>query len=492
MINFVGNLRASVVFGVLGAGFIGYLAYRAIRRWVADRCQTTKKVDKLAGESIKEGKSPPPSYKKPLVLADTLAIGEGQIKMGQGEYIVFHRFEDGSTKAASFEQFDPIYEILINHSPASLIKNGKSLEECQNRHELIRSELKKIDETLEAIFIPKTLYELFFVKKCIKEDQKNNKICEWIEPSRHSFGERIEDKSELLEIEKENEARRAQKKCWHVRCIKDTGNDQDSEIKKVVFRLNKALFKAFEPSSEGFTFEQLSSMTEGVTDDLKAYHEECMGKYKTWKNGEIGVSLLANTCTPGPTTNFGYDSSEGSIAFMGIKDERDAEIIKNAVALECSEIAKHSLFLYRGSQFEKDATHYHYDKKVFPYSLSYGSGLFAGCVYDGGATAFYFMCQKKNNAYTIPVSYDALNLSPFFVPDMHTVNGLLGFGDRVQSRTKLWKGIEEKNLMGLRNFNGPACQVKKDLIRSDLTQEEFIKEFSDYKSQAIQLKSKDL
>ena len=58
-------------------------------------------------------------------------------------------------------------------------------EKCANRYELIKIKLKEIDETLEAVFVPRTLYELIFIRECIKEDLDHKNPCQFLNPEFH-------------------------------------------------------------------------------------------------------------------------------------------------------------------------------------------------------------------------------------------------------------------------------------------------------------------
>lgn len=133
---------------------------------------------------------------------------------------------------------------------------------------------------------------------------------------------------------------------------------------------------------------------------------------------------------------------------MGIRNETDAQIIRDAIAFECSKIAVHSLFLYRGSDFQKDSAS-SLPEQDKPYSLSYGSSLFAGCLYDGGATAFHYMRNEKN-AYAVPLAFHQLDDSPFFVPTTHPVAQLSGDGEIFHARTKAWKDFDLLKIGGMK------------------------------------------
>jgi len=194
------------------------------------------------------------------------------------------------------------------------------------------------------------------------------------------------------------------------------------------------------------------------------------------------VKEISSCSTPGPTTNFGFESTKGSIKPMGIRNETDAQII-DAIALDCSKIAQHSLFLYRGADLQKDSISCWSDKDT-PYSLSYGSSLFAGCLYDGGATAFHYM-RNRRNAYAIAVPFDQLNDSPFFIPTTHTVAQLFGDGETFHARTKAWKDFDMEKIGGM---NIGANGHMRDHLKSNLSKEALNTQFKTYKNKAFQLK----
>ncbi len=436
---------------------------------IITNCQNTEEVDQIAQKKIIEGKIIS-DFPKPFTnIISDLEISADKVTVGQGEYVVFHKLPTGEKHHLSRETFEYVYKVLLQHSPAFLINCGaeRASENCANRYELLMTKLKEIDPTLEAFFVPKTLYELIFIRKCIQEDLKNKGICELLSPSIHKKAELCEDfLKEINEI-------KLQRKCWHLCCFRDAGDNEHVGVKDVTFRLNKAIFKAFNPSSEGFSHQEFSFFTEKEIDFLKGHHKHYC---------ETSEAELIYSCnTPGPTTSFGFDVRR--IKPMGIRNENDAQIIRKAVALDCSKIAQHSLLLYRGADFQIDSTSYCNNKNT-PYSLSYGSSLFAGCLYDGGATAFYYMRNEKN-AYAIPLFFDQINNSPFFVPTTHSVAQLFGLGEIFHARTKAWKDFDLEKIMGVdMGVNGHI----RDHLKSDLNQEDLNAQFETYKSIAFQLK----
>lgn len=456
-----------------GVAILGYLGYRLVHR-IINKCQKTEKIDQVVKEQLSSKHSSIQTQSSLKNRVDKLE----KITMGQGEYIVFHKLRNGKKQPVSPKTFEKVYKILNQYSPAAIINSGSedANEKCANRYELIKAELKKIDPTLEAVFIPKTLYELFFIRKCIREDLKHHEICPLLNRAYHKMG----NEGKQQEIE-------AIRKCWHINYLTNKGDNikdnQNTGVKAVAYRLNQTIFKVLDPSSEGFTLQVLSSFTEDKIDFLKKHYNDCLMAKAKQDRGE-DIEYIFDPKTPGPTTNFGAESQYGSIRPMGICNDQDAQIIRNAVALDCSQIAKHSFLLFRGADFQEDSVFDEKDKTV-PYSLSFGSSLFAGCLYDGGATPFHYMRHKKKSGYVIAVSFDKLNDSPFFIPTTNTVAQLSGEGEIFHARTKAWKGFDLQKMQGLGGTNSHI----RDHLKSNFSREELDMSFREYKDKAIQLKS---
>lgn len=481
MINLPKLLKEHVPLYVCGLSLavLGYIGYHIVR-WIINKCQRTEKIDQVKRENFNNQE--PSLDSKPLVnRVSHLEINLDKVTIGQGEYVVFHKLPTGEKQQLSPETFDQVYKVLLQHSPIALVNSRfeKASEEYANRYEVIKAKLKEIDPTLEAIFVPRTLYELIFIRKCIQEDLKYKEICPLLDKKirDHIQQSRFikmtpEERNKCLE---KNGFLINKRKCWHLCYFTEFGDNEHVGVKKIAYRLNKLIFKAFDPPSEGFTHQEFAAFAEKEIEFLKTHYK---------KQREI-ASILSSEA-PGPTTHFCCDSTAGIIAPMGIRNETDAQIIRNAITLDCSKIAQHSLFLYRGADFEKDSTSCWRDNDT-PYSLSYGSSLFAGCLYDGAATAFHYM-RKGKNAYAISVPFNQLNDSPFFVPTTHTVTQLFSDGEIFHARTKVWKDFDMKNIRGLWGSNVRIRNHIRNHLQSNLNQEELNTQFKTYKSKAFQLK----
>lgn len=403
-------------------------------------------------------------------------VSRGKITMGQGEYAVFHKLPTGEKRPLSSETFEKVYKILLRHSPFALASK------CADRYELLIANLKKIDPTLEAVFISRTLYELVFVRKCIQEDLRQESFCPELDYQKISpeiFGNNEGRYLDFLRVRNEDRLRR---KCWHVCYFTDVGENEHIGVKNVAYRLNNIVLKAFDPPSGGFTYQELSVLAEKEIEFLKNHYKNGLNVLQGWLKGKTVKSIIDCNAS-GPAINFCFDSVRGSIKPLGIRNEKDAQIIRDAVALDCSRIAQRSFFLYRGAELQKDSVSC-WDNENVPYSLSYGSSLFAGFLYDVGATAFYFM-RNGENGYAVPVPFDQVNSSVFFAPTTHFVAQLFGDGEIFHGRTKAWKGFDVMKIAGV---NSGKNSHKRDHLSSDLSKEELHAQFKAYKSKAIQLK----
>lgn len=483
----------------LGLAIVGYLGVHAVRKIIA-KCQKTQKIDALAQKNLNQPQAPQQPQNKPLPvthlnaqnahkpllakpqvqqpmpmidLSANLAISSDPISLGQGEYLVFHQSEEGTIKQLSEETFEKVYEVLLQYNPKVMV------DQQENRHALLQEALQKIDPTLTAVFVPKTLYELVFIRKCISEDIKHNSICDRVSRKIHktSLATFKGDEAKFAKFQETQNADKIKRKCWHVCYFQDAGDDQHAGVKEIAKRLNKTLCKNLQPRAAGFTYQQMKTFVENELDFLKTHYETT--KQKQANNEDF----LWDSDTPGPTTNFSVDSNYVGVHPMGIRDDKAAQIVLNALALECSDIAKRSLFLFRGSEFQKDAV---VSGRGIPYTLSYGTGLFSGCIFDGGATAFKFMRADYNSsAHAIPVPYDQIEQSPFYIPKTHTVTQLFGDGEIFHARSKVHRDADIKSILG---FHGFGKTYNREPLRSYQTQDELIASFQNYKAQAIQMR----
>jgi hypothetical protein len=436
-----------------------------------------------------------------------------KVTCGQGEYVVFHAHADGTRSVVSKDTFEKVYQIFNEYRPMAIAQRRSLafMDEIDHRYDLIRAEVKALDPTLEVVFIPRTLYELFFIRKCIREDLKHGDICPY---SNLALVESMKHRNQCVQ---------RRDKCWHLCCFTDFGDDNDVGVKEVAFRLNKAIVKALSPPIDGLTKQAVLDSVKEHIEFLKGLHIEVAASIKTWrfswsrlynllqkfvkrvyedfyklifsekKSMEGAVAEAENESQqekkhyrinlhdihyPVMTANFFHESDE--YCSMSVCNGDDEQLIDNAVLLECSEIAKLSFLLYRGSAYKQDST----CEDGSLHSLSFGTSLFAGCVHDVQATAFYYMKQKRLFGYAISIPFDQLERAPFVVPSSHTVSQLFGCGEVFHSRTKAWRGCDLHKVSGM--YGGDIYE--KEYLRSDLDKDELEQKFQEYRGRAIVLK----
>ncbi len=173
------------------------------------------------------------------------------ITLGYGEYIAFHDPRNNESKILSRETFDQVYKIFNENSLGVI-------EGQLNRYELIKEKVKKIDPTLEIVFIPRTLYELISIRKCILEDLKCGP-CSQLNPMEHKKSlEHYEGDEKKYELFLSNqEAKRRKRNCWHLSYFEDAGDNNHPGVKDVAYRLNQLIVKMMVPNGEGFTINKI-------------------------------------------------------------------------------------------------------------------------------------------------------------------------------------------------------------------------------------------
>lgn len=452
--------------GTLGTVVLGYLGYHAVR-WIIQRCSRTYKIDRIASNLFNNQNN--------------------LITMGQGEYIVFHQSSTGEKRGLSPELYERAFQVLVQYSPGAIMQReaADASQICADRYNVLKTKLKEIDPTLEAAFVPKTLYEMVYLKQCIEEDVNADKVCPLLDRGKHPFAFKKFQSLKVVNNEQEYKAFFENRKCWHLNFFPDhQEHHNEPGIINIASRLNQIMLNTFNPSSQGFTYQQLSTFTENHINFLKTHHNS-----RAWFINPTKEDLAKHNCEnihlwPGPAINFAIRNTYQSSQPMGIRDDADARIIRHAIALECSAIAQHSLFIFRGSNYKKDLPVSASDKAK-AYSLSYGS-LFAGALFDAGATAFTYMRRNHLNAYALPIPLDHLaNDSPFFIPAHHTLVGMCGGGETFHTRTKGWNNFDVKNFAGM---NIRHHQETLDHLKSNMSQNELIRSFLTIKRRAIHLK----
>lgn len=410
-------------------------------------------------------------------------IKDDNIQQGYGEYIVFHQSENTS-RSPNRETFEGAYEIFNDYLPATVMNRGpesRAMHDSINRYNIIRERIKSIDASLEVAFIPRTLYEMFLLRKCIQEDLKNKSICPFTDGNNFikkaqdfkrtqgTYEEYLKTYEEYL---KKCSEVRTKRKCWHL-CFFDNADNynNDSGVKEIAFRLNRKMVKTFSPTSGGFTYQKFVEFAENEITFFKTHFE----------NGKKGNQKVFSINHINPTTNFGFEG--GRIHYsMAVKDNND-QVIREAVALECSMAAHHCFFIYRGANFVADYSPCIKKGQERLRSLSYGSSLFAGSVFDPTATVFYYVKQTKD-VYAIAIPFNQLHTSPFYIPPTNAIVQLFSIGEFFHARSKAWSDYDVLQLSGI---FGEKNSDRRAHLKSKLSKDEFLDQLRCYMSESIHL-----
>ena len=347
---------------------------------------------------------------------DQLKVSEAQVQAGYGEYVVF--------------SLDPGFEITEEvfaqaHGVISELKT-LPLEGGQIRGLMIQEAINGIDTHCKVAFIPRTLFELEFIRAGIEEEMKAKKICQLNYRRTHEW------------IRREGEKGVELPSCWHpLSAERHEVFASHPQLPHLAFRFNRHLCERFKP--QGFFLgKQLVMKMEDIIHYFqhhsRVFPEKFMREKIKWRMGVSGTSL-----------HFGMHREQlGRVTAlpMGIVSRSDAQLVRNALALECGEEAQNGYILYRGgAQFRM----FEGQEKV-NFSVCYGMSLFAGALYEPDATVAYYGKQKKRSvhAITIPFMQARDPACPYFIP--RETNALyqlaVSQSEFWHARTKVPKGTE--------------------------------------------------
>lgn len=343
---------------------------------------------------------------------------ESRITEGYGEYIVYHRKSSGEIVPPSEKIFQTVYSVYLRFNWPNV----------NHRYTAMLHRIKQIDPSLEITFIPRTLYELTFIKKGIQEDLKGRDFCPNESGSPASDPQR--------------------KDCWHIAHFANEENNNADVVKTLAFGMNQNLVKKLaRPLSKG-TALKFKTIMDTASKQLQFFRK----LYDTFdletrrKNGGFGSSHYTDYYTPGPTI-LKFTKMN---ACMRISNEQESQIVLNSVATECHLLAKNAFLLYRGSLYSSDLP-FSPQNHQQSYSYSFGAGLFAGALFRFGATPYVYM-RESEDGYIVAVPAKDLPESPFVIPQKHTLCQLAADNGVVfHPRTKVWK--PHQGVWGFGNFS---------------------------------------
>ncbi len=305
---------------------------------------------------------------------------------GYGEFILYQ-------KSGSRHLSENLYDLAFSVLEQERIQwNHPS-----NRTHRLREKLHSIDTNLEIAFIPRTLYELLYIREAIQEEIKDREICPLQYPRSSRIGNSL-----IIPGASSEKARN----CWHL-CefgdqvavginIDGHGTVQelpsegkqlhvDDQCKKMMmqlaYRLNEVAVQRLK-IDQALTGAEITAFTEREITYLQEHRQTFPAFFHEMKSG-CGCS--------GGAINFGLAHGNGERVRCdptGIRNNKDAQIVQHAVALECDESAQNSFILYRGGNLDPL-------NKIA--SVSWGTSLFSSAFVDGTACPFHYMTYQKKN-----------------------------------------------------------------------------------------------
>ena len=322
---------------------------------------------------------------------DQLEIPTGIICQGYGEYVGFRLSELGNLVNLSRSEFEKVYAIF-----------NKNLD-----YACMKEEIAKIDPNIQIAFIPRSLYELIFIRKMLNRNEKEF-ISQDLE---NSFCTEMADCHKAVN---NHQSKTSYYKADAVNLI---------QIENLAYKINWTISKRIYNGNQGLTYSELADFLESEVMSVKKHIEK--------------IGTCGYLC---PVTNFQQNT-------LGIYNDIDTQLIKNCLKLECSTVANRAFLLYRGGDYSKDFI----EKDGYAHSLSYGTGLFAGSLYDSSANPFYYGRKNSNHCYVIVVPFEGQETSPFYIPQSNTILQLFMEGVHFHARSKLWDSkLECSTGMGMK------------------------------------------
>lgn len=325
------------------------------------------------------------------------------IEDGYGEYVVY-------SKDPNLEISKDIYDICFK-----VLENQRISSEKIDRPWKLHKEIQRINPGAEIAFIPRTLYELLYIRASIEEELEDRKICPLQNACFH-------------EVFKEGRWRDPKEKinrCWHLCRYDDKTplDDQKETLRNLAFRINQLAVHTWKPKTF-FTGAQITTFTENEIEFLKNHYRTFLDIFRKQMDNQTFCG------SRGAAVNFGLKESLGLGVIctpMGVRNDSDAQIIRNTTALECDKIARNAHVLYRGGDlFKPDCLT----------SISWGTSLFGGAFLDGTACVFHYATHIGRKVYALVIPQKEAS-APFYIPSRHPIRHLFSTGEFHHARSLL-------------------------------------------------------
>ncbi len=399
---------------------------------------------------------------------------EKEIFDGYGDFIL--RFQ-GSQEIVDYKKAS---EILESYQVIRWIEKHPE-QTPQQRIEALENELHQLDPRLEFTFIPKTLYELFFLRQTIDEDVEKAKNFPYKDPQRPTEDELnsvryrcYSNRNSWLKFKKRVKGvpvKEEELEDFYGPLIvrhKEENPEKRVRLKEISHRLNGAIQNQLNKFPRNLTMGQINELLEE--------------QISFFKDHGTRFEPLVNSVSPGPSSHFTTESERGGLRPMKVADDGMANIFRHAVHLECSEEARGKAVLYRGGNIGKDTP----IREGRCFSLSYGVSPFAGIVQDPGATAYHYMRTRKRDAYALLVDPKDPNDSELFHAPPSFLSSIFEEGEYFHGRSKAYLIPEGGSVYG-HNLGG-SFTYKEFPHKSKLPKDRFTHLFQEKMRRAYLLK----
>ncbi|MCP5507779.1 MAG: hypothetical protein H7A37_05720 [Chlamydiales bacterium] len=356
---------------------------------------------------------------------------EEPIADGYGEYLIYSQEEPELNK----EIFKKAWAIcnFTAHHPR---KNA------ENPSVSIRHEIKKIRDDLEVVFVPRTLYELGYVIAAVKEEREGycrgedvdlppreetrlEQLKDWIEWGFEKVG--LKKPYDYPSLRKD--LRSKVDTCWHLIISTDQRpvSDDDPVTQHLAYRLNQCLVEDIAPQGSFLSGRKIVVLTDRYIQFLR--------EHRMTFSARIFQGAFSYIFAPSP---------------FCIQDEKNAQVLRNAIALECHQVAINALILYRAGNLTRVSCYNETEIDLIGNtSLSYGTSLLAGCVRDPTATVLYYTTAEKRDTFAVLIPWKDYPDSPYVVPTTSALVQLLSRGERFHARSKCSSQVEDEHVSGV-------------------------------------------
>lgn len=405
---------------------------------------------------------------------------------------------------------DDILNVLVRYTWPSCIAYDLSDDEKSEllvskqgaEQNFVRKKLQEIDRSLDVIFVPTTLYELFYINvylnsmknKCEKASSGEQKSYltdpEYIDSEVSNSLEEIEEILNQDESVVKQEIKKSRKQLSSIEYIKKQINELSQTCNQKLFEKNDAfgypdllkvhqefVSKLFFNNSfrvvadiENFIYQSSNDIKDDLIQGLINIQKDVEKNKKIDENYPIFYNWMTNR-----SANSFYDESFPSYSeqyglipvIEFLKKEKDNHIIQKVIDIEYEAAKSNKGLLFRGSDLiaakgpkeslriigstqRMDATL----ESQGLFSMSFGASLFAGVFFYIDAMAYAYLTEFGGYALFVDkfAYVDNYNSNLFLIPGLTTEMALFGSGVWFHPRSKpvtLDKSKHNKPIIGI-------------------------------------------